>query len=398
MWEQIRSNQRKSIFLIVFMAVLLVLLGYAVAAAVWGPNAGPVGVIVAVIIWVVLSLTAVAGGDSIMLASAGARRVEKSDLPQLYNVVEEMTISAGLPKPPEVYLIETDVPNAFAVGKPGKAAVAVTTGLLQRLNRDELQGVIAHEIGHISNYDTRFVVLAGVMVGAIVLISDLFLRGLYYSNVGGRGRRSRDGQAIFLVIALVTAIVAPLLAQLLYFAVSRRREYLADASSARFTRFPEGLASALEKIAGNMRGGNEANRVIAPMFTVNPLAAAGGSSLWSTHPPTVDRVKILRTMAGGAAFDRYEEAYEKVTGQSQLIGASALAAEQEPVALRRPAEAPEPSPAERRREAVDVIHRANGYRFAQCECGARIKVPASFASEAIPCPSCGRNVPLPAAA
>ncbi|KPK69387.1 MAG: hypothetical protein AMJ84_09665, partial [Acidithiobacillales bacterium SM23_46] len=372
MWEAIRANRRKSVFVIVLMASLLVVLGYVIGLAVGGPKAPEaalIGVGVAVLIWVILCLTAFAGGDAIMLATAGARRVEKKDMPRLYNVVEEMTISAGLPRPPEVYIIDSDAPNAFAVGKPERAAVAVTTGLLSRLSRDELQGVIAHEIGHINNFDCRFMVLAGVMVGAIVLLSDMFLRGLYYGGFGGRGRRSRDGnqlQAILMIAAIVMAILAPIFAHLLYLACSRKREYLADATSARLTRYPEGLASALEKIAGRVSGQKKVNRVIAPMYIVNPLAARGASAsaLWSTHPPTEQRVKVLRSMAGGASYAQYEAAYSKVSKGASVLGASALTDEAE-VALREPSAEAEPPAAARRREAKDAIHRLDGYRFAQ---------------------------------
>lgn len=439
MWEQIRANKRKSLLLIVVMATLLVLLGYAIGFYAVGPDRAYFGVLIAVGIWVVLCFTAFAGGDSIMLATAGARKLERNDMPRLFNVVEEMTIASGLSKMPEVYLIDTDVPNAFAVGKPERSAVAVTTGLLSRLNRDELQGVVAHEIGHIANYDCRFIVLAGVIVGAVVLISDIFLRSLFYGAHGRRRSSSREGggqaEIIFLIIAIAAAILAPIFAHLLYFACSRRREYLADASSARFTRYPDGLASALEKIAGGASRETKANRVIAPMYIINPLAARGSVGLFSTHPATEERVKILRSMAGGASYAQYEKAYSQITRGAGVMGASALADTSE-VAVRGPGAAeaavsaktplgapvpgtaipgapvagvaalaggatetePEPPAAIRRREAKNAIHRLDGYRFAQCRCGTRMKVPPGFKRAAVTCPSCGRSVAVGAAA
>jgi len=395
MWEQIRANRRKSFVLVVFMAGLLVALGYAIGFAVVGRPEGAVGGAgVALVIWFALCLTAFAGGDGIMLATAGARRIEKSDLPRLFNVVEEMSIAAGLPKPPEIYLIDSNSPNAFAVGSPQRSAVAVTTGLLSRLNRDELQGVIAHEIGHISNLDCRFIVLAGVVVGAIVLISDLFLRGLRHSRFGGRS--SRDGaqaQAIFFVVAIVLAILAPIFARLLYFACSRKREYLADASSARFTRYPEGLASALEKISTAASGASDVNRVVAPMYIVNPLQGRSTFSLLSTHPATNDRIRILRSMAGGASYADYEKAFRAAEPGGALLGASALANPAE-VAVRPPSTENEPLLADRRREAMDAIHRLNRYRFAQCACGTRMKIPPVYQESEITCPSCGKPVAI----
>ena len=229
--------------------------------------------------WLILTLVAWFQGDSIYLAMSGARKVTKDDLPVLYDVVEEMTIASGLPKVPDIYVIDDAAPNAFATGrKPETASVAVTSGLLKALNRDELQGVVAHELGHIRNRDILLMLFAGVMAGAIVMLAEVGLRGMWFSG-GRRSRRSNDsgggGAAIIMLVAVVLMILAPIIAQLIYFAISRKREYLADASAAAYTRYPEGLASALEKIAAapaeQLRGANRAN---APMYIVNPLQAA----------------------------------------------------------------------------------------------------------------------------
>ena len=256
-------------------------------------------------VWGVLLLVNAMGGESVLLASANAREVSHDDAPQLYNVVEEMRIAASLPALPRVFIIDTPVPNAFAVGlKPERACVAVTTGLLERLERDELQGVIAHELGHVANRDTLFMTLAGVTLGAIVLLADFGMRMLFWG--GGRRRSSSSGKgggaaALLMIAALLLAILAPLVARLLYFACSRQREYLADASAAQFTRYPAGLARALRKISQEQDPKQiPVNRVVAPMYAINPLAAAGSASIFGTHPPTTERIRRLLEMQGAA--------------------------------------------------------------------------------------------------
>ena len=399
MWEQIQANKRKSFLVITIMASVLVLMGYAVGLAVSPPNAW-IGVVAAVTVWVVLFGTAMAGGSGVLLLSSGAREIAHDDNPRLFNIVEEMTIAAGLPAVPKVFIMDNAAPNAFAVGTPEKAAVAVTTGLLTKLNRDELQGVIAHEIGHVRNQDTRFMTLAGVMMGAIVLLADVILRSAFYSGMGRRRRSSSDGgqaQAIFMIVAIVLAILAPIVAQLLYFACSRRREYLADASAARFTRYPEGLASALEKISAGVQSPKGVNRATAPMYIVNPLQAAhAAAGLLSTHPATGERVKILRSMAGGADYASYERAFTAATND-KLIGARTLQ-EDSATAVRDASDEPEADTLTRTREATDIMHRMAGFLFLSCACGLRIKVPPTYAGKAVACPRCSRQHQIPEAA
>ena len=289
MWEIIRANQRRAATLVVLMAALLLLVGYALGEAL-APGAGLGGLFVAFVVWVGLTLISYFRGDSIFLALSGARRIEKNDNPQLFNVVEEMTIAAGLPKVPDIYVMDDAAPNAFATGRDAQhAAVAVTAGLLESLNRDELQGVIAHELGHVKNRDVLYMMMVGIMMGAIVLLADVGARVFFFG--GGRRRTSSrsegQGQLVIVVVALVLMILAPIIAQLIYLALSRRREYLADASSALFTRYPEGLASALEKISHSTATLASATRATAPMYIVNPLGATarGLADLTSTHPP-----------------------------------------------------------------------------------------------------------------
>ena len=428
MWEAIAQNQRRSWMLIIGMAVFLVVLGAVFGTAILvyiGNRSGqPVdpfpglilGTGIALAVWLAMTIAALVGGDRILLSAAGAREVQKSDAPQLINVVEEMTIASGLPKPPRVFLIEDDRPNAFAVGrKPETACVAVTSGLLRRLNRDELQGVVAHEIGHIRNLDVLFMTLAAVMVSAIAFLSEIFLR-VMWSGGGRRGssRRAEKGggggnaAAIVLVIlGFLLAILAPIVANLLYLACSRRREYLADASSARFTRYPEGLASALEKIALSLdRGvpgfkageftGEKPSRALAPLYIVNPVQAMSAVGVFSTHPATEERIRVLRAM-GGAGYVDYEAAFKKVAGTS-CIGARTLKAEGSvPAREAAPVTDQKQQAVQQGREALDVLNRMAGFSIVPCACGMRIKVPPAYPRPNIACPRCGTVNPIPPA-
>jgi heat shock protein HtpX len=401
-WEQIRSNRRRSVFIVTIMGVLLVAMGMALAA-VFTPDEGAiiVGGAAALGLWLIMWLVTVSQGDDIMLRMAGARQIEHKDHPVLHNVVEEMTIAAELPNLPRIYVVDDPSPNAFATGRdPKKASVAVTTGLLRILDRDELQGVVAHELGHIKNRDVSLITTAGIMVGSIVLLAEVGLRVLWYS--GGGMRRSRTssdkggGQAIVMIVAIILLILAPILAQLIYFALSRRREYLADASGAMFTRYPEGLASALEKLAGTTKPLTDTSRVTAPMYIVRPLHKGqkmDATSKFATHPPIADRVRILRSMAGGADFGAYDVAYQRVKGR-QVVGLHTLE-QTKPLALRGSAEPDLTTTRERGRAASDAYLTASGYDVRRCSnCGASVKVPPSLAQRVSACPRCrGALVP-----
>lgn len=411
MWEAIESNRRRSAWIVAGMGALLVLLGVAIGNAIVPRTGVVLGAGIALICWVVLWLVAVFQGDQIMLSISGARKIEKNDAPQLFNVVEEMVIASGMGKMPDVYVIQDDRPNAFAAGrKPENRVVCVTSGLLRLLNRDELQGVIAHEIGHHKNGDPALMILMGVMMGAIVLLADIFLRGMFYS--GGRRRSSNNnkndgGQVILVILAIALAILAPVLAQMMYFACSRRREYLADASAARFTRYPEGLAAALEKITVHAQGAKETNRVLAPMYIINPMQALAAVGLFSTHPPTENRVQILRAMGGGVGYVDYEAAYKRVTGKAAgCIGERTL--KEDKPAARRDGTAAGPvlaaAPTEtmeemvgRSRDVANLMGRLDGLTIMKCACGVGIKVPPGSRWTSIPCPRCGRDNPVPKA-
>jgi heat shock protein HtpX len=395
MWEQIRANQRTSVLLVVLMAALLCILGYAVGEAL-APGRGLLGLAAAFALWVILSLVSYYSGGSITLAVSGARKIQKSDFPKLFNVVEEMQIASGLAKMPDIYIIDDPAPNAFATGRdPNHAAVAVTSGLLNACSRDELQGVIAHEMAHVRNRDILLMIMVGVLLGTIVLIADVFRRSMFYGGLGRNTRRSsRDSgqaQAILAIVAIVLAILAPLLAQLIYFAVSRKREYLADACGAQFTRYPEGLASALEKISASTATLQRASRATAPMYIINPLKTEGraANDVTSTHPPIQQRIKILRGMAGGAAFVDYERAYRQITGKRSVLPSSALKDSAHLPA--RTAEQSAEKPAERVREATDVLWKLSNFSFITCPCGVVLKIPPKFKHPAIQCPHCNRD-------
>jgi heat shock protein HtpX len=406
MWEAISSNKRKSFFLIAIMGILLLTLGGTIGAAIFGaksPEPILLGVFIAAFIWFIMTIIALSQGKKILLAFSGAREVKHEDAPQLYNIVEEMRIAASLPATPKVFIMEEKAPNAFACGTPNNAAVAVTTGLLSILSRDELQGVIAHEIGHIKNQDTNFMTIAGVMMGTIVILADIFVRTMFYGQMfgGSRRRSSNQGggqlQMIIMVVAIIFAILAPILAHLLYMACSRSREYLADASAAIFTRYPEGLASALEKISGAHIPLPSANRVTAPMYIVKPLMKAKGegssaaSSLGSTHPPIKERVAILRNM-GTAGLGSYNEAYKTVKGGEGVIGAATLrsAEELEMRGIAAPKQQ-EVDTKKQTRAANDILHKLNNFLFLPCACGVNLKIPPTFTKEIIKCPKCGQH-------
>jgi heat shock protein HtpX len=407
MWELIRANKRKSLVLFIAMGACLLLLGYSIGATWLGPNGGTAGIVIASTIWFFMSLASYFSGDSILLATSKAHLVSKDMQPQLFNVVEEMKIAAGLPSMPKVYIIHDPAPNAFATGrKLEDSSVAVTAGLLGRLNRDELQGVVAHEMSHIANRDVLFMTLAGVMLGGIVMISQVFFRSMWFSSGSSRryrggGRGGGQAQLVFLVLALGLAILAPIVARLLYFAVSREREYLADASAARLTRYPEGLASALEKISDSNLDLASANKATAPMYIVNPLKEKGKklADLTSTHPPISERIRILRSMMGGAGYTDYQEAYFRVKGKGSVIIPRSGLSEKETVEIRKPSVVSEKAPTRKKgiRQVGDLMRALNKYAFLVCACGLKMKIPPDFKKSQIPCPRCGRKLEVPVA-
>lgn len=400
MWELIQSNKRKSLILFFGMGTLLLLIGFIFGSYYDSETGGIVGVFFAIIVWLILSVVSYFGGSKILLAVSGAKEVTKDIHPQLYNVVEEMKIAAGVPHFPKIYIIDDPAPNAFATGvKPENSAIAVTSGLLSTLNRYELQGVVAHEMSHIINRDILLMTFAGMMLGAITLMSEVFFRGLYFG--GGSRYRSRSSsksssgqaQVVIMILALVLAILGPILAQLFYFAISRKREYLADASAARLTRYPEGLASALEKIANSTHTLRTANKVTAPMYIVNPLKKEGMklADLTSTHPPISERIKILRALQQGISYKDYQRVFEMIHGKKEKIIPDSALGESIPLVPIQKAltEDQKFNPLEAKRQTGDILMKMNKYQFINCSCGVRIKVPPDYNRPLVVCPRCG---------
>lgn len=295
MYSQIDSNKRKTIILITIFIAIILGIGYFLAEYM-GYGYGMMGF--AVVISFFMTLVSYFKGDKIALASTGAKLIEKKDNPYIYRMVENLCITAGMPVP-KVHIIDSPALNAFATGRdPEHASIAFTTGIIDALENEELEGVIAHELSHIKNYDIRVMTIVVVLVGAIALISDMFFRMRFF---GGGGRRSNNnsGKAggIIMIIGIALLILSPIIAELIKLAVSRKREYLADASGSLLTRYPEGLARALEKIGGSKATLPHASAATAHLFISNPFKKKSISGLFSTHPPIEDRIKQLRGMA-----------------------------------------------------------------------------------------------------
>ena len=299
--DRIAANKRNSLALMAVFLAFIAVFGYVIGYAWIGdPVRALFGLVLAFVVGTISGFVSYYAGGRIVLAASRAQEVTHDEAPQLFNVVEEMAIAGGLPMP-KVYIIKDSAPNAFATGRdPEHASVAVTSGLLEKLNRDELQGVIAHEMSHVGNFDIRYAMLVGILVGTTVLISDFFLRSLWF---GGGRRREGGGQAqiIMIIVAVVLAILAPIFARLLQLSISRQREYLADATAVKFTRNPKGLADALQKISGDREVLEAANRATAHLYIVNPIKRfeKRATGLFSTHPPIEERIQILRSMETG---------------------------------------------------------------------------------------------------
>jgi heat shock protein HtpX len=304
-YSQIAANRRNSILLVLIVSVLFAALGFSIGYAISGTSSGALAVMAfALILGGVLSVGTYFSGDSIVLAASQAREIDAQAAPQLFNVVQELTIAANLPMP-RVYVIDDTAPNAFATGRdPKHASVAITTGLLDKLDREELQGVMGHELSHVRNYDIRFALLVAVLVGSIALMSDFFLRFSFWGGMSRSRRDDRDGgnglQAVMAVVAIVLSILAPIASRLVQLAVNRQREFLADASSVQLTRNPYGIERALAKISEDQEVLEAANRATQHMYFTNPIKRFEERSkgLFSTHPATLDRINRLRKLTG----------------------------------------------------------------------------------------------------
>ena len=302
----IAKNRRNSFVLIGAFMLVFVGMGLLIGM-VWGGGEARFGITVAVaagIIAFLLTLLSYYGGSSALLGMSGAKQIRKQDDPRLFNVVEELCLAGGLPMP-RIYLINDTAMNAFATGRnPKHASVAITVGLRKRLKRDELQGVMAHELSHVRHYDILYATLMAVMVGVLVMLCDVFLRSMWWGAGSRRRRSSRDRegggalQAILVVIAIVLAIIAPILAKIIQMSLSRQREYLADAGSVQLTRNPDGLAGALAKLTSDQEVLEVANRATAPLYIVHPIKSfeERSASIFDTHPATKDRIARLHQL------------------------------------------------------------------------------------------------------
>lgn len=296
-YDAIAANRWRTILMIGLFVTLVALLGYLLGE-IWFQGSGLFVLPLALALSSASALSSYFAGDKLVLGMSQAREVTAAEQPELHHIVEELALGTGIPKP-RLYLIDDSAPNAFATGRdPKHASVAVTSGLLQKLDRTEVQGVLAHELSHVRNYDIRVMLIVAVLLGMVAMISDWIFRSMFW---GGRGRsRDRGGGAgaILLVVAIVLAILTPVVAQLIQLAVSRQREYLADASGALLTRYPPGLASALRKIAADKDALEVANKATAPLYIANPLHDRPTflDGLFDTHPPIQERIKRLEAM------------------------------------------------------------------------------------------------------
>lgn len=300
MWDLYRKNTRRSILLIAGFVVVVLGIGWVFSYLF---NGGFIGVAIAAVIATLMTWLSYRSGDKIVLAVSKAREVTHEQEPRLHNIVEGLCIAAGIPKP-RVYVVEDAAPNAFATGRdPQHASIAVTRGLLEKMNRVELEGVVGHELAHVKNRDTLVMAIAATLLGIVVLVSDWTLRAMFW---GGGRRRGRDGggeggAAAFAIVGLVLAVLMPIIAQILRATISRQRESLADISGVRYTRYPPGLISALEKLRDDQTVVRSASRATAALWIESPLQREQGffgwlNRLFDTHPPLEERIRVLKEL------------------------------------------------------------------------------------------------------
>ena len=294
MFDTIKKNKRESFFIVSIFIIVITLIIYYICMAL---DMGPISIVIALVFSITSAWSSYYYSDQIVLKLNNARPATREENLQLVNILDSLVVASGLNVTPKLYVMDDPQPNAFATGRdPAHSAICVTTGLLQKLDYYELEGVVGHELGHIKNYDIRLSAIVTVMVGFVVMLSDMFSRYMFFGN----RRRSNDegrGNAIFMLIGLVFLILSPIFGKLMQLAISRKREYMADATSVQFTRNPDGLISALQKISADPNELKNASNSTAHMFISNPFKnKKKSSSLWSTHPSTADRIEALKNL------------------------------------------------------------------------------------------------------
>ena len=407
MWFIIEQNKRKTaIFLVILTLFFLffgTILGFSFSNDMYNKTyyGTFAGLLISFICFIGIIIYTKFNASKFFLNQVGATPTKKDDLPVLHNVVEEMSISASLGFIPKIYIINSEIPNAFSVGINEKnAAVAVTVGLLSNLNRDELQGVIAHEIAHIKNLDSLYLMYAGVIFGVVVCISDTIIRGFFRS-------RNRKGGGAGILIALILALISPILVKLLYLTISRKREYLADACACQYTRYPTGLASALNKISNFSYSGDKneviknekmnSNKIVSCMYIHNFLQKEKPNfldELFSTHPSTKKRIEVLKQM-GASDIEEYNKVYRAVVSDKALINNKNLIKmniESIPIVapLVEQTETKEETRIIRQRKAKDGLKKAMNYKVIHCDCDTKLKIPPELKISEITCPNCNK--------
>ena len=296
MFDTIKKNKRESLFIISIFIIVITLIIYYICMSL---DMGPISIIIALAFSIISAWSSYYYSDQIVLRLNNARPATREENLQLVNILDSLIVASGLNATPALYVMDDPQPNAFATGRdPSHSAICVTTGLLQKLDYYELEGVIGHELGHIKNYDIRLSAIVTVMVGFVVMLSDMFSRYMFFGN-RRRSNNEGRGNAILMLIGLIFLILSPIFGKLMQLAISRKREFMADATSAQFTRNPDGLISALQKISADPNELKNANNSTAHMFIASPFkdsAKKKFSNLWSTHPSTEDRIEALKNL------------------------------------------------------------------------------------------------------
>ncbi len=385
MWELINKNKSKTFLFVFLMALCFGLMAYCLAETLKIYNISPIWVYIVVYGYFFVTLI-IASHDSknVFLKLSNARFALRAYYPKLFNIVQEMSIASGLSTMPEIYIIDEDSPNAFACGKdPQTASVVVTKGLLARLNRDELQAVVAHEISHIVNRDILYLLYTSCLLGCMVFISDFVIKFLRSCS----NRRSFNGGAIYIIPFVLISLVLVALSKIFYFCLSKKREYLADACAVQFTRNPMALANALKKIDEEQTYFVNTNPITSAMFIVSPL-----NNKEKTHPPIEKRIQILLRLSS-CNIAAYNNSYKKVLGKKSSIVSKKIIDKPSyskviPIVATTLANQTVQDKIANHREAYDTMLKMENYIFIKCDCDTKLKVPKELKGQKIPCPHC----------